>query len=140
MSAAFPSNTAVCDSETLRQSILRHIRYTLARPQNDLTPRELFKPVSLAIRDLLIDRTLETEMRYQQQSVKRLYYLSLEFLMGRWLSDNLCNLRLHEPCRSILADLGVALDDVLEAEPDAGLGNGGLGRLAACFLESLATL
>src|SRR5437879_2161473 len=140
MSAAFPSNTAVCDSETLRQSILRHIRYTLARPQNDLTARELFKPVSLAIRDLLIDRTLETEKRYQQQSVKRLYYLSLEFLMGRWLSDNLCNLRLQEQCKAILAELGVALEDVLEVEPDAGLGNGGLGRLAACFLESLATL
>lgn len=140
MSAAFPSNTAPCDPDTLRQSILRHIRYTLARPQNGLTARELFKPVSLAIRDLLVDRMLETEGRYRQQSVKRLYYLSLEFLMGRWLSDNLCNLRLLEPCRAILADLGVDLDDVLEAEPDAGLGNGGLGRLAACFLESLATL
>ncbi|HEV2989081.1 MAG TPA: glycogen/starch/alpha-glucan phosphorylase, partial [Candidatus Angelobacter sp.] len=138
MSAAFPSNTAACDLDTLRQSILRHIRYTLARPQDDLTARELFKPVSLAIRDLMIDRMLETEKR--QQSVKRLYYLSLEFLMGRWLSDNLCNLRLQEQCRSILAELGVALDDVLEVEPDAGLGNGGLGRLAACFLESLATL
>jgi len=140
MPAAFLSNTAACDSETLRQSILRHIRYTLARPQNDLTARELFKPVSLTIRDLLIDRMLETEERYNQQSVKRLYYLSLEFLMGRWLSDNLCNLRLQEQCRSVLAELGVALDDVLEVEPDAGLGNGGLGRLAACFLESLATL
>src|SRR5437660_3904233 len=140
MPAAFLSSTAACDSETLRQSILRHIRYTLARPQNDLTARELFKPVSLAIRDLLIDRTLDTEKRYQQQSVKRLYYLSLEFLMGRWLSDNLCNLRLQEQCKAILAELGVALDDVLEVEPDAGLGNGGLGRLAACFLESLATL
>ncbi len=140
MSAAFPSNTAPCDPDTLRQSILRHIRYTLARAQNGLTPRELFKPVSLAIRDLLVDRMLETENRYRQQSVKRLYYLSLEFLMGRWLSDNLCNLRLLESCRAILADLGVGLDEVLEAEPDAGLGNGGLGRLAACFLESLATL
>jgi starch phosphorylase len=140
MSAAFPSNKAVCDPDTLRQSILRHIRYTLARPQNDLTAHDLFKPVSLAIRDLLIDKMLETEKRYQQQSVKRLYYLSLEFLMGRWLSDNLCNLRLLEQCRAILTELGVALDDVLEVEPDAGLGNGGLGRLAACFLESLATL
>jgi starch phosphorylase len=140
MSAALPSDTPAIHSEPLRQTILRHIRYTLARPQNDLTARELFKPVSLAIRDLLIDRILETEKRYQQQSVKRLYYLSLEFLMGRWLSDNLCNLRLQEQCRSILAELGVALDDVLEVEPDAGLGNGGLGRLAACFLESLSTL
>ncbi len=140
MSAVFPSNTVPQDTDPLRRSILRHIRYTLARPQNGLTPRELFKPVSLAIRDLLVDRMLETESRYRRQSVKRLYYLSLEFLMGRWLSDNLCNLRLQEPCRAILAELGVDLDEVLEAEPDAGLGNGGLGRLAACFLESLATL
>ncbi len=75
MPAAFLSNTAACDSEMLRQSILRHIRYTLARPESDLTARELFKPVSLTIRDLLIDRMLETEERYNQQSVKRLYYL-----------------------------------------------------------------
>ncbi|HEY6309109.1 MAG TPA: glycogen/starch/alpha-glucan phosphorylase [Candidatus Angelobacter sp.] len=127
-------------SEPLRESILRHIRYTLARPAGDLVPRELFKPLSLAIRDLLVDRLLKTEQSYREQDVKRLHYLSLEFLMGRWLSDNLCNLRLNEQCRSVLAELNVDLDRVLEVEPDAGLGNGGLGRLAACFLESLATL
>jgi glycogen phosphorylase len=126
--------------EPLRQSILRHIHYTLARPEGPAVPRELFKPVSLAIRDLLIDGLLKTEQRYRDQNVKRLCYLSMEFLMGRWLSDNLCNLRLNEPCRAVLAELGVNLEDVLEVEPDAGLGNGGLGRLAACFLESLATL
>ncbi len=134
------ANCTELGSDPLRESILRHIRYTLARPSGDLTPRELFKPVSLAIRDLLIDRLLKTEQRYREQDAKRLHYLSLEFLMGRWLSDNLCNLRLHEHCRSVLADLNVNLDEVLEVEPDAGLGNGGLGRLAACFLESLATL
>src|SRR5262252_1780010 len=127
-------------SETLRDSILQHIRYTLARPSGSPTPRELFKPLSLAIRDCLIDRLLETETRYREGDLKRLYYLSLEFLMGRWLSDNLCNLRLEEESRAVLAELNVRLEDVLEVEPDAGLGNGGLGRLAACFLESLATL
>jgi glycogen phosphorylase len=127
-------------SEALRESILRHIRYTLARPPGGLVPRELFKPVSMAVRDLLVDRLLQTEQRYREADVKRLHYLSLEFLMGRWLSDNLCNLRLNEQCRSVLKELGVDLDQVLEVEPDAGLGNGGLGRLAACFLESLATL
>ena len=75
-----------------------------------------------------------------KQKVKRLGYLSMEFLMGRWLSDNLCNLGLGEQCRAVLAEFGVKLEDVLEVEPDAGLGNGGLGRLAACFLESLATM
>jgi glycogen phosphorylase len=126
--------------DSLRDSILRHIRYTLARPSGDLTPRELFKPVSLAIRDLLIDRLLLTEQRYRAQDAKRVHYLSLEFLMGRWLSDNLCNLGLNEPCRRVLAELNVDLDQVLDVEPDMGLGNGGLGRLAACFLESLASL
>ena len=141
MSAPLFTGTACSDPEQLRQSIRQHIRYTLAKPAVNLSARELLKPVSLAIRDCVIDRLLETEQRYHDQDVKRLYYLSMEFLMGRWLSDNLYNLRLDEPCRSILKhDYGVELDDVLEAEPDAGLGNGGLGRLAACFLESLATL
>ncbi len=126
--------------EPLRQSILRHIHYSLARPEGSLLPRELFKPVSLAIREFLIDGLLRTEQRYRDQKVKRLCYLSMEFLMGRWLSDNLCNLGLIEPCRTVLAEFGIRLEDVLEVEPDAGLGNGGLGRLAACFLESLATM
>ncbi len=124
----------------MRESILQNVRYTLARETDRLTAKELLKPLSLALRESLIDRMLETERQYQHQDVKRLYYLSMEFLMGRWLSDNLCNLRLHDFCRSVLQELGVSLDEVLEIEPDAGLGNGGLGRLAACFLESLATL
>jgi starch phosphorylase len=141
MSAAFFTGSAASDLERLRQSIRQHIRYTLAKSPDHLTPRELFKPVSLTIRDCVIDRLLETEQRYRQQDVKRLYYLSMEFLMGRWLSDNLCNLRLFDQCRAILhEDYGIALDEVLEVEHDAGLGNGGLGRLAACFLESLATI
>ena len=126
--------------EPLRESILRHIHYALARPGGSLVPRELFKPLSLTIRDYLIDGLLKTERRYREAKVKRLGYLSMEFLMGRWLSDNLCNLGLAEQCRSVLAEFGVKLEDVLEVEPDAGLGNGGLGRLAACFLESLATM
>jgi starch phosphorylase len=126
--------------EPLRESILRHIHYALARPGGSLVPRELFKPLSLTIRDYLIDGLLKTERRYRESKVKRLGYLSMEFLMGRWLSDNLCNLGLGEQCRSVLAEFGVKLEDVLEVEPDAGLGNGGLGRLAACFLESLATM
>ncbi|HXA86096.1 MAG TPA: glycogen/starch/alpha-glucan phosphorylase [Candidatus Dormibacteraeota bacterium] len=126
--------------EPLRESILRHIHYALARPGGNLVPRELFKPLSLTIRDCMIDGLLKTERRYREANLKRLGYLSMEFLMGRWLSDNLCNLGLGEQCRAVLAEFGVKLEDVLEVEPDAGLGNGGLGRLAACFLESLATM
>ena len=139
MSADLFTGTA-SNPEGLRESILRHVRYTLARPDGNLIPAELFKPLSLTVRDYLIDGLLQTEQRYRSQDVKRLYYLSMEFLMGRWLSDNLCNLCLNGPCRAVLAELGVELNQVLEFEPDAGLGNGGLGRLAACFLESLATM
>src|SRR5258708_1949682 len=138
MSATF--SNPPCGPAPLGESILRYVRYTLARPDMPFLPQELFKPLSLAIRDVLVDRLLETEQRYSTQDVKRVYYLSMEFLMGRWLSDNLCNLGLNNECRAVLAELGTDLQDVLEVESDAGLGNGGLGRLAACFLESLATL
>src|SRR5258708_18361921 len=138
MSATF--SNPPCGPAPLGESILRYVRYTLARPDMPFLPQELFKPLSLAMRDVLVDRLLETEQRYSSQNVKRVYYLSMEFLMGRWLSDNLCNLGLNNECRAVLAELGTELEDVLEVESDAGLGNGGLGRLAACFLESLATL
>jgi glycogen phosphorylase len=124
----------------LQEAILRHVRYTLVRPTSGLNPADYLKPVSLAIRDRIVDRMLETDSRFRHKDAKRLYYLSMEFLMGRSLGDNLSNLRLEELCREVLARFGVSLDEVLESESDAGLGNGGLGRLAACFLESLATL
>ena len=127
-------------AEVLREAILRHIRYTLVRPTSELKPSDYLKPVSLAIRDRIVDRMLETEARYRHKNSKRLYYLSMEFLMGRSLGDNLSNLRVEELCREVLAGFGISLDEVLDSENDAGLGNGGLGRLAACFLESMATL
>src|SRR3954463_9724167 len=127
-------------AEVLREAIARHIRYTLVRREQNLAPSELLVPVSLAVRDQIVDRMLHTEQRYRRLDAKRLYYLSMEFLMGRILGDTLCNMRLTDLMRSVLADIGYDLDAVLDSEPDAGLGNGGLGRLAACFLESLATL
>src|SRR5438270_1484629 len=126
--------------EDLRDSISRHIRYTLARDERHLVASDLLRPLSLAIREVLIERMIETEKRYDQADAKRLCYISMEFLMGRSLGDNLCNLQLEATCRQILGEMGFNLDEVLESEPDAGLGNGGLGRLAACFLESLATM
>src|SRR5437762_722008 len=126
--------------DELWKEILKHIRYTLGQSRVDLSPKAMLRPLALAIRDRLIDGMLETEERYRTTSAKRLYYLSMEFLMGRVLSDNLCNLQLNELCRDTLAEHGVDLNEVLEVEADTGLGNGGLGRLAACFLESLATL
>ena len=122
----------------LEAAIRQHVRYTLVRATADLKPANYLKPVSLAIRDRIVDRMVETDLRFRH--AKRLYYLSMEFLMGRSLGDNLSNLRIEELCREVLARFDVSLDEVLESESDAGLGNGGLGRLAACFLESLATL
>ncbi len=127
-------------TEDLKESIARHIRYTVARDESDLQSADLVKPVSLAVRDRLIDKMMETERRYVRTDAKRLYYLSMEFLMGRALGDSLCNMRLDHECRHILGEMGFDLNQVLDHEPDAGLGNGGLGRLAACFLESLATM
>ena len=126
--------------DELWQAVLKHIRYTLAQSRVDLSPKAILRPLALAIRDRLIDGMLETEERYRTTGAKRLYYLSMEFLMGRALSDHLCNLQLTHLCREALAEHGVDLEEVLETEVDAGLGNGGLGRLAACFLESMATL
>ena len=127
-------------AEVLREAILRHIRYTLVRPTSELTPADYLTPVSLAVRDRIVDRLIDTERRYRHKDQKRLYYLSMEFLMGRSLADNLSNLRAEELCREVLSGFGVSLEDVLDSEADAGLGNGGLGRLAACMLESMATL
>ncbi len=126
--------------DVLRDAIDFHLRYTFVREGDPEIPAEMLPAVSLAIRDQLVDRMLETERRYSEAGSKRLYYLSMEFLMGRLLGDTICNLRLTELTRQVLAEKKIDLHDVLEAEPDAGLGNGGLGRLAACFLESLATM
>jgi starch phosphorylase len=127
-------------AEILRQAISRHVRRTLVRREDELTTSEFVTPVSLAVRDQLVDRMLQTESRYRAAGAKRLYYLSMEFLMGRLLGDTLCNLRLMDITRQALTPMGEDLDKVLESETDAGLGNGGLGRLAACFLESMATM
>ena len=134
-----PDSTAAL-AKSLREGIERHVRYTLVRPLDHLTPAELLVPVSLAVRDLFVDRMLSTANRYREADAKHLYYLSMEFLMGRLLGDTVCNMRLYGVLDEVLDSFGVRLESVLESEADAGLGNGGLGRLAACFLESLATL
>lgn len=130
MDAAFAFQEAIC----------RHARYSLGEAWRDLSPRGRFTAVALAVRDQMMDLALETENRYQKSDAKRLYYLSIEFLIGKSLGNNLRNLGIREICRRAVRSLGTDLDEVEESEPDAALGNGGLGRLAACFLDSLATL
>ncbi len=121
-------------------SIRRHVKYSLGKAWRDLSPGDLFNAVALSVRDRMVDQFLETQERYQQQDPKRLYYLSIEFLIGQSLGSNLHNLKVRELYRQALNNLGAKLEAVEESEADAALGNGGLGRLAACFLESLATL
>lgn len=126
--------------ESITTTIRRYVRYTLGRELHQLDRHDLFTAVALALRETLIDRMRETEERYQTAQAKRLYYLSMEFLIGRSLGNNLINMGLIEPFAAALRELGADLEDVREGEFDAALGNGGLGRLAACFLDSLATL
>jgi starch phosphorylase len=124
----------------LRDAVTRHARYSVAQPWEELSPRQLFQCVGLAVRDLMIDGLLQTRQRQRRADAKHVYYLSMEYLLGRSLANNLSNLGIYDLCRDILRDLGADLAEVEESERDAALGNGGLGRLAACFLDSLATL
>jgi starch phosphorylase len=125
---------------TFQESILRHAKYSLGKEWADLSGRDQFAAVALTVRDWTVDRMLETEERSRQSDSKRLYYLSIEFLIGQSLGNNLDNLGLRDLCSQALRNLGANLEQVEAHEPDAALGNGGLGRLAACFLDSLATL
>lgn len=126
--------------EALQASVTHHLRYTLGRDWKMASIRDVYWAVSLSVRDRLFERLFETEKRYQERGVKRIYYLSMEFLMGRALGNNLCNLKVYDTFNQVLEGMGVDLDEVQESTADAALGNGGLGRLAACFLDSMATL
>ncbi len=128
------------DPNSLQDSLYRHLRYSLGKEFGNKTIRDVYLALTLSLRDRLLEKLLETEARYQAVDAKRLYYLSMEFLIGRSLGSNLINMDIFEACRTALMDMGVDLEEVREQESDAALGNGGLGRLAACFLDSLATL
>jgi starch phosphorylase len=116
------------------------IRNQFAKSLTKATPDELFRAAAGVLRPRLVDGLLRTSERFQAADAKAVYYLSMEFLLGRSLSNNLYNLGLYPAMERAFADLGLRLSDVLEVEPDAALGNGGLGRLAACYLDSLASL
>ncbi|MFZ2490615.1 MAG: glycogen/starch/alpha-glucan phosphorylase [Thermoanaerobaculia bacterium] len=124
----------------LREGIEAFLRFANGRVWSEASQRERLHALSIAIRRPSLDAMRESERRYRDQGSKRLYYLSMEFLMGRALGNNLTNLGLYDEARSIVTELGADLDELQALEPDAALGNGGLGRLAACFLDSMATL
>jgi glycogen phosphorylase len=124
----------------LREGIESFLRFAKGRVWSEASRRERLHALSAAVRRPALDAMRESERRYREQDAKRLYYLSMEFLMGRALGNNLTNLGIYDEARNVLTELGADLEELQRAEPDAALGNGGLGRLAACFLDSLATL
>lgn len=123
-----------------KNSILAKLKYAVGRDPSSAFDHDWFEAVALAARDHVVDQWEEASVAVDRRQHKRIYYLSLEFLIGRLLVDNLSNLGLLEIARQALAELGVDLEQIRQLEPDAALGNGGLGRLAACFMESMATL
>ncbi|NWL76480.1 glycogen phosphorylase [Pseudomonas taiwanensis] len=126
--------------QTFKDSILAKLKYAVGKSPVTAFDHDWFEALALATRDYLVDQWEEASSHVDRQDQKRIYYLSLEFLIGRLLMDNLSNLGLLDVARQAMADLNVDLDRIREVEPDAALGNGGLGRLAACFMESMATL
>ncbi|CAI8324160.1 MAG: Maltodextrin phosphorylase [Opitutia bacterium UBA7350] len=128
------------DAASLKVSILNHLRFTLARHAENATAQEWWTATCFAVRDRLLDRFMTTQETHNKKKVRRAYYLSLEYLMGRLLINNLHNSGLYEATQSALGELGQDLEEIASEEADMGLGNGGLGRLASCFLDSLATL
>ena len=126
--------------QSLKEDFAWHLRYTLAKYDGKATPRDQYTAFAYAIRDRLVERWMNTQERYHDQNERRVYYLSLEFLIGRLLGNNVINLKLDRECSEALKEYGLDWNALRDFEVDAGLGNGGLGRLAACFLDSMSTL
>ncbi|MGC4065943.1 MAG: glycogen/starch/alpha-glucan family phosphorylase [Polyangiaceae bacterium] len=126
--------------ESLKQSVLAHVEYTRGKDENTATPFDYFWSTACTVRDRLIDRSKRTQRNNANREPRQVYYLSLEYLLGRSLEDSLVNLGLHAAMQEALQDLGFDLSTIAQQEPDISLGNGGLGRFAACLLESTATL
>ncbi|MDD5035444.1 MAG: glycogen/starch/alpha-glucan phosphorylase [Methylococcaceae bacterium] len=127
-------------AENLAHNIRHHFSYTLGRDKHCISAHYSYTALALTVRDRLMERWKNTLYAYEEADSKRAYYLSLEFLMGRALGNAMLNLGLDDPLHQALHDLGLNLEELMESEQDAGLGNGGLGRLAACFIDSCATL
>ena len=126
--------------EGIKKSFSANIRYGLAKDRYTTTSHDNFVALATAIRDRIVERWIQTQQSYHKNNVKRVYYLSLEFLIVRLLGNNILNLNIDKETKEALGDFGLDLEKIRSEEYDAGLGNGGLGRLAACFLDSTAAL
>ena len=135
-----PNARTASDADALKRSFADHLQYSQGKDEHTATPMDRYFAAAHTVRDRMMRRWIQTQQTYYKKDAKRIYYLSLEFLMGRLMENNLINLGLHQNMKAALSDLGLNLTDLLGQEHDAGLGNGGLGRLAACFLDSMATL
>src|SRR5262249_48756293 len=131
-----------CDTFAGTENALyeRHLIFDRAIDPKAASAREGFEAFSRSVRDILAQRWVLTNSTYEQQNAKRIYYLSMEFLIGRSLANNVTNLLLDPLVQQVIKEKGIDWLELMEQEPDAGLGNGGLGRLAACFLDSMATM
>lgn len=128
------------DKDLFKQSVVYNVKTLYRKSMEEATPQQIFQAVSYAIKDAVVDHWMTSQKEYEKQDPKMVYYLSMEFLMGRALGNNIINLQAYKPVKDALDELGVDLNVIEDQEPDPALGNGGLGRLAACFLDSLATL
>ena len=128
------------DKDLFKRSVIYNVKTLYRKDMNEATAQQVFQAVALAIKDQIMDNWIETQRAYEKEDPKMVYYMSMEFLMGRALGNNIINLQGSAPVKEALEELGLDLNVVEDQEPDAALGNGGLGRLAACFMDSLATL
>ena len=132
-SSIFFTDKEDASSFSLSNQFAEHLEFNLVRDKVTATPEDAFYALSMSIRDRLVRRWIRTQQRYKEEDVKRVYYLSLEFLMGRLLGNALINLNFYDKCYNILRDDGYSLEDIRDHEQEMALGNGGLGRLAALF-------
>ena len=134
------ANSLKFDKDLFKRSVLYNVKTLYRTTLEEASEQQIFQAVSYAIKDAIVDHWLNTQKEYEKKDPKTVYYLSMEFLMGRALGNNIINLKAYKQVAEALDELGLNLDLIEDQEPDAALGNGGLGRLAACFLDSLATL
>ena len=130
----------IIDKEEFKKSVVYNVKNLYRRTIDEATPQQVYQAVSLAVKDMIIDRWIATHKEYEKQDVKTVYYMSMEFLTGRFLGNNIISLCEQTEISEALKELGFDLNSIEDQERDPALGNGGLGRLAACFLDSLATL
>jgi len=124
----------------LKDSYLNHLTLSLAKREDKATLLDRYKALALSIRDLLVKKWIDTKERYEEENPKMVFYISLEYLIGRMMGNTMINLEILDLAKEAMSELGFDLEDIRNEEVDAGLGNGGLGRLAACFIDSMATL